>query len=248
MEKLLQGLLCSCRLIFLPFYDIIFITRMSSNCGRLFLFNAFSINFCYREILIMARVLQIRRGTTAQNDNFTGLTGEITYDTDAKTLRVHDGTTLGGFPLARADSVSGGGDDDDPNGGQFDISSVSPEFWQSLFAQYTPSPFTVLDSILMPIPTNSGNEYVFENDTPAKIAQVFLVCQTPEAGYSIGDMVSSFGFGDWASPMVNTYVDASGLHAYLMSNSQAFWVAHRLTGAKTNITNERWRMLFRVYC
>ena len=45
----------------------------------------------------MTRVLQIRRGTTEQNDNFTGMIGEITMDTDAKTLRVHDGETQGGF-------------------------------------------------------------------------------------------------------------------------------------------------------
>ncbi len=43
----------------------------------------------------MARVLQIRRGTTAQNDNFTGLSGELSFDTETKTLRVHDGTRLG---------------------------------------------------------------------------------------------------------------------------------------------------------
>ncbi|MBO7656537.1 MAG: hypothetical protein J6W79_02555 [Alphaproteobacteria bacterium] len=50
----------------------------------------------------MSRVLQIRHGTTAQNDNFTGLSGEITFDTTAKTLRVHDCATLGGFDLVRA--------------------------------------------------------------------------------------------------------------------------------------------------
>ena len=80
----------------------------------------------------MAKVLQIRRGTTAQNDNFTGMTGEITFDTDAKTLRVHDGQTLGGFALARADATSGGGT---TGGGDFDITDVPSEFWQQLFAQ-----------------------------------------------------------------------------------------------------------------
>lgn len=44
----------------------------------------------------MTRVLQLRRGTTAQNNNFTGLPGEITFDMDAKTVRIHDGETLGG--------------------------------------------------------------------------------------------------------------------------------------------------------
>ena len=76
----------------------------------------------------MRRCNPFGRGTAAQNNNFTGLAGEITMDTDAKTLRVHDGETLGGFALARADADAGTGD--------FDIASVSDEFWTSLFARF----------------------------------------------------------------------------------------------------------------
>ena len=54
----------------------------------------------------MARQIQIRRGTTLENDNFTGAIGEVTMDTDAKTLRVHDGETMGGIALARKDEIS----------------------------------------------------------------------------------------------------------------------------------------------
>ena len=44
----------------------------------------------------MSSQVQFRRGTTTQNNAFTGAQGEITYDTDVKTLRLHDGTTPGG--------------------------------------------------------------------------------------------------------------------------------------------------------
>lgn len=44
----------------------------------------------------MARVLQLRRGTTAENNLFTGAVAEATYDTDRKELRIHDGSTVGG--------------------------------------------------------------------------------------------------------------------------------------------------------
>jgi hypothetical protein len=44
----------------------------------------------------MATQVQFRRGTTVQNNAFTGAQGEITIDTDLKTLRLHDGTTAGG--------------------------------------------------------------------------------------------------------------------------------------------------------
>ena len=47
----------------------------------------------------MPTVLQFRRGTTVQNDAFTGSVGEVSIDTDLDTLVVHDGTTAGGHTL-----------------------------------------------------------------------------------------------------------------------------------------------------
>lgn len=47
----------------------------------------------------MARQEQLRRGTTAQHESFTGAEGEVTMNTTSKTLVVHDGETAGGFPL-----------------------------------------------------------------------------------------------------------------------------------------------------
>lgn len=45
----------------------------------------------------MPTVLQFRRGTTAQNNSFTGAAGELSIDTDEDAIRVHDGATAGGF-------------------------------------------------------------------------------------------------------------------------------------------------------
>jgi hypothetical protein len=44
----------------------------------------------------MAIQVQLRRGTSAQNNSFTGAVGEVTVNTTDNTLRVHDGTTAGG--------------------------------------------------------------------------------------------------------------------------------------------------------
>ena len=49
----------------------------------------------------MPTILQHRRGTTSQNNAFTGALGEISVDTDLDTLRVHDGTTAGGFQITQ---------------------------------------------------------------------------------------------------------------------------------------------------
>tara|TARA_B000000565_G_scaffold255878_1_gene238588 strand:- start:1221 stop:2414 length:1194 start_codon:yes stop_codon:yes gene_type:complete len=54
----------------------------------------------------MPTVLQFRRGTTSQNNAFTGAIGEITYDTTTDVLRVHDGSTAGGFSMVSAGSTA----------------------------------------------------------------------------------------------------------------------------------------------
>ena len=48
----------------------------------------------------MAVHVQLHRGTTAQNDAYTGLEGELTVDTEKHTVRVHDGSTAGGYSVA----------------------------------------------------------------------------------------------------------------------------------------------------
>ena len=47
----------------------------------------------------MPTILQFRRGTSAQNDNYTGSLGELTIDADLDVIRVHDGSTPGGHAL-----------------------------------------------------------------------------------------------------------------------------------------------------
>ena len=44
----------------------------------------------------MAIQIQLRQGTTTEHNTFTGAVGELTYDTEKKQLRVHDGSTVGG--------------------------------------------------------------------------------------------------------------------------------------------------------
>ena len=61
----------------------------------------------------MAKLLQLRGGTTSEHSSFTGAVREVTVDTDKDLLVVHDGSTAGGFPAHR-----------DLKGG--DIASASP--------------------------------------------------------------------------------------------------------------------------
>jgi hypothetical protein len=48
----------------------------------------------------MAIQTQFRRGNTYSHSLFTGASGEITVDLDKKVAVVHDGATVGGYPLS----------------------------------------------------------------------------------------------------------------------------------------------------
>ena len=53
----------------------------------------------------MSRQILIRRGTYVEHENFTWVIGEVTMDTTNKTLRVHDGETVGGTVLAKKSEI-----------------------------------------------------------------------------------------------------------------------------------------------
>lgn len=192
----------------------------------------------------MTRILQIRRGTSAQNDNFTGLSGEITMDTTNKTVRIHDGETLGGFALARADQVNAAQEIE-----SFDINDVSADFWQTLFATYQTNSIHTKTSVLMPV----ANNVQFYDDSFSDLtelplfARAFLVCQESDAGYSEGDETPAFGIGEYVSPAVYTYIGDYVLHVRLFAGTQTFWVPHKTTGAKTNLTTSKWKLKIVVY-
>ena len=56
----------------------------------------------------MPTVLQLRRGTTSQNNAFTGSAGELTFNTTTGSVRAHDGTTAGGAEMMKADGSNSG--------------------------------------------------------------------------------------------------------------------------------------------
>ena len=151
--------------------------------------------------------------------------------------------------MARADQIPTPGDGVGPDG-QFDLNNVSDEFWGELFTRFTPAPFTVVDSPKIQI--NTAIPYTEcimgeVNKIPA-IINVMLECQTPDAGYDIGDMVYAFGVGDRVRPTPNAWIEYNQLRMRFMIANEEFWVNHKTTAVRTNITPENWRLIFRVYC
>ena len=54
----------------------------------------------------MSTQVQWKRGTSVQNNTYTGAIGEITVDTTAKQLRLHDGSTAGGTIIGGASTTA----------------------------------------------------------------------------------------------------------------------------------------------
>jgi len=83
----------------------------------------------------MATQLQFRRGTTAQNNSFTGANGEISIDTDSKNLRIHDGANAGGYEIIPTGTIVAYGGTAAPAGWLLcDATAVSRTTYARLFA------------------------------------------------------------------------------------------------------------------
>lgn len=147
----------------------------------------------------MARQIQLRRGTAIQHTTFTGANGEVTVDTTNKTLRVHDGTTPGGTPLARADSVT------DMSGADYVVAWQTPTD-QNNYTWYRKYKSGLVDmgglyygsdtTINLPIPLANANYQVLltKNSAPAYWATTNLtVSYVTNTSFTISQ------FGDNAS-------------------------------------------------
>ena len=146
--------------------------------------------------------------------------------------------------MARADEVNAAQEVEN-----FDINDVSAEFWQTLFAAYQTNAIRTKTSVLMTVANNvTFVDASFSDLTELPLfARAFLVCQEDDAGYNADDETPAFGIGDYVSPAVYPYIGDYILHARMFSGSQTFWVPHKTTGVKTNVTTSKWKLKIVVY-
>ena len=64
----------------------------------------------------MPTQLQFRRGTTSQNNGFTGAEGEISIDTATDAILLHDGSTAGGIEIVPSGTIVAYGNTTAPAG------------------------------------------------------------------------------------------------------------------------------------
>ena len=64
----------------------------------------------------MPTQLQFRRGTTSQNNSFTGAVGELSVDTDTDAIILHDGSAAGGIEIVPSGTIVAFGNASAPTG------------------------------------------------------------------------------------------------------------------------------------
>ncbi len=145
------------------------------------------------------RKLQIKRGTTNENDNFTGAIGEITMDTDVKTLRVHDGETVGGIALARADA-------------EFDMSQISYDNAHQLIGNR----IWISEEVSLSSSANVVINHNLNLEQPyMALAIPYLKFYDTIAGYAVGDIISQFGLATNAYTPNNQLLSSSDYGKFL---------------------------------
>ncbi|GHT57557.1 hypothetical protein FACS18945_2180 [Bacteroidia bacterium] len=206
----------------------------------------------------MSKSIQIRRGSAAEHSSFTGLLGEITYNNTSKTMHVHDGATVGGFALARADMSNISADTIQAIVGSAntDITPFLPtdwaeNIWNALFDEYNLARKNFAISAECTIAPSPFIDYTFDTLTdvdPMTItADCILICLGNDAGYDAGDIVGTFGVGNIFAPKPNLSSTEQGLHTRLPVGGEQFFVLHKTTGIATPISNAKWKVKFRVW-
>ena len=69
----------------------------------------------------MPTQLQLRRGTTSQNNSFTGAAGELSIDTDLDQIRIHDGSAAGGVKVPATGLAFGAAGNTNPATNTFSV-------------------------------------------------------------------------------------------------------------------------------
>jgi hypothetical protein len=119
----------------------------------------------------MTTQIKRRRGTTTQHASFTGAEAELTVDTDKSTVVVHDGSTAGGHPLAKAsevvaksgDSMTGDlsfGDNDKAIFGAGSDLQIYHDGSNSYISELTPTGSLFIDGSNIFLRSSGGEEFI----------------------------------------------------------------------------------------
>ena len=142
----------------------------------------------------MSKSVRIRRGTTIDHSQFAGAEGEITVDTTIDTIRVHDGATLGGWPLLNAAKNSEVTSDilttkkiyfrnSFTNQGQFPSATIYPGMMA--YSQADNKTYFSMNGTWVEVTTELGLTNFISNAVPASVTNGDLSLVAPKSGSNL---------------------------------------------------------------
>jgi hypothetical protein len=187
----------------------------------------------------MAIQVKFRRGSNGQHSSFTGANGEITIDTTNKTIRVHDGVTVGGTRLAKLNEIitpSAVSGSLIPSANiTYDLGSPTKR-WRSL---YLSNNTIYLGGARLTVGSNNNFVFVANNNQPAKLeaAQLVVTANTPSSfqKLTITDLVLNNVLGVQYGGTGKSSLTQNGV--MYASNSTAFAFATGSSGKIMQIGN-----------
>lgn len=155
----------------------------------------------------MPTILKFRRGTTTQNNAFTGAAGELSIDTSLNKIRVHDGSTAGGATVGAGGEVV---DDTTPQlGGSLDVNGNAIVSASNGNIAITPngSGNIVLDGLTFPNADGSANQVLKTNGSGT---------------LSFTDVSGGSGGTSWQAIKTSTFTAVAGEGYFINTSGGAF--------------------------
>lgn len=155
----------------------------------------------------MPTILKFRRGTTTQNNAYTGAAGELSIDTSLNKIRVHDGSTAGGATVGAGGEVV---DDTTPQlGGSLDVNGNAIVSASNGNIAITPngSGNIVLDGLTFPNADGSANQVLKTNGSGT---------------LSFTDVSGGSGGTSWQAIKTSTFTAVAGEGYFINTSGGAF--------------------------
>ena len=169
----------------------------------------------------------LKRGNTIQNDRYLGLTGEVTVDTQAYTLRIHDGIGTGGHVIQSIPDLSNVASSILPSANvTYSLGSPTQQ-WKDLFVSNNTiymggTPLSINSSGQLTVGGNlvTGGGTSYSNVNTAAYTQT--MGYTNYSNVNATSLITSLGLTNYSNVNVAAYTQTMGYTNYSNVNVAAY--------------------------